>query len=148
MMVGNNTPLTNSYMGNTDLRKYIQLQHPLSLAAAISYAVEFEAIDNQVLNERKPTHVRFNLETSESSCKPVLTDSDCSAKEKQLSDLIEHLNSLVHKLSVEEARSLAATCPTRKEANTKFVDPRGNLPHKRLSPSAEMAQPTDRLRRH
>ena len=34
-----------------------------------------------------------------------------------------------HKLSVEEARSLVATCPTRKEANFKFV----NLPPKRLS---------------
>ena len=87
-------------LSNTDLRKHVQLRHPLTLAAAISYAVEFEAIDNQVLNERKPTHVRFNLETSESSCKSVLTDSDYSAKEKQLSDLIEHLNSLVQKMSV------------------------------------------------
>ena len=66
---------------------------------------------------------------------------------KAKNELHKHLQAN-HKLSVEEARSLAATCPTRKEANTQFVDPRGNLPPKRQSPSAEMARQTDRLRRH
>ena len=85
-------------LSNTELRKHVQLRHPPTLAAAISYAVEFEAIDNRVWNERKPTDVRFNLET-ESSCKSVLADSDISAKEKQLSDLIDHLNTLEQKMS-------------------------------------------------
>ena len=53
-----------------------------------------------------------------------------------------------HKLSVEEARTLAATYPTRKEVNSRFVDPRENLPPRRLSPTSEMARQTNRLRRH
>ena len=85
-------------LSNSELRKHVQLRHPPSLAAAIAYAVEFEAIDNQTFNERKPTHVRFNLE-AESSCKSVLTDSDVSSKEKQLTELLESLNTLVQKMS-------------------------------------------------
>ena len=49
-----------------------------------------------------------------------------------------------HKLSVEEARTLAATYPTQEEVNFGFVDPRENLPPWRLSLTLEMARQTDR----
>lgn len=86
-------------LNNSELCKHVQLRHPASLAAAISYAVEYESVDQQQsASEKKPSHVRFNLD-QDSECRSVLTDSQTQIKDKQLSDLLENLNSLLIKVS-------------------------------------------------
>lgn len=100
-------------LGNRELRKHVQLRHPTSLAAAISYAVEYEAVDQQINIENKPTHVRFNL-NQESGCKSVLPESDIAAKDKQLSDLLKNLNTLLTKLSVSPDSRSRSRSPSPK----------------------------------
>ena len=51
-----------------------------------------------------------------------------------------------HKLSRTEASRYAHLYPTKLETNIKYINPRENLPSKRLSPSAIMARQTDQLR--
>ena len=46
---------------------------------------------------------------------------------KAKNELYRHIQ-YKHKLSVEKARTLAATYPTQEEVNFGFVDPRENLP--------------------
>ena len=53
-----------------------------------------------------------------------------------------------HKLTRREASHLSNSYPSKLETNLKYINPRQNLPPKRLSPSAEMARQSDRLRRH
>ena len=52
-----------------------------------------------------------------------------------------------HKLTRTEASRLSHVYPTKLETNLKYINPRENLPPKRLSLNAEMARQTDRLRR-
>ena len=87
-------------LSNSELRKHVQLRHPATLAMAISYAVELEAVDSQLSFDKKPTHVRFNLD-QEASCKSVLTETDFQLKEKQMSELLESLRNVLHQMTPE-----------------------------------------------
>ncbi|MCG8047849.1 MAG: hypothetical protein N0E48_19865 [Candidatus Thiodiazotropha endolucinida] len=87
-------------LSNSELRKHVQLRHPLTLAMAISYAVEFEAVDSQLSADKKPAHVRFSLD-QEASCKSVLTETDFQLREKQMSELLESLKNLLQQMTPE-----------------------------------------------
>lgn len=79
----------------------------------------------------------------------VCDHTDCMGSPvfKTKNDLVRHIQRQ-HKVSHSEAHVFAASYSTRVEQNTRFVDPRENLPPRRLSTSAEMARQSDRIRRH
>ena len=66
---------------------------------------------------------------------------------KTKNDLVRHLMKKHHQARLEASR-LASTYTTRLVSNSRYINPRGSLPPRRLSPSAEMARQADRLRRH
>ena len=73
---------------------------------------------------------------------------DCmeSVKVTTRNELVRHIMKK-HHLTQTDAKRLAMNSPTRLESNCHYVNPRESLPPKRLSPSAEMARQSDRLRR-